>query len=408
MAHCTRRTFSIRTRTLSAALLILAGVAFADGVEYDLPVLPAEHKRMADPETGAELTFLTTHPAKDTNLYFHERSWLADESVILFNSGRAKGGLMGYIVRTGELIRLTTPRGPLGGATAAVNRRRLYAMRGREVLEVLLELMISNDPKRTASRAKANERTICTLPKGGHRTSLNENCNGTALAVGMSGADVGKTPVIYVIDVSNGKLRELCRIPDPPGYSGHVQWSRTNPNLLSFAGRPPQRLMVIDVRDGKPRCVYRAMKDELVTHESWWVNDRILFCGGTHPKPTEDAHVKVLNLATGEVRIIGAGAWWRGGTDETIAKVNWWHASGSVDGRWVAADNWHGDVMLFEGATTRPRLLTTGHRTYGHGEHPHVGWDRSGRAVVFTSHRLGNVDVCVARIPGSWQKRNPK
>ena len=52
---------------------------------------------MTDPQTGAELLFLTTAPENDANLYFHEYSWLADESVILFTSARTNGGLMGYV-----------------------------------------------------------------------------------------------------------------------------------------------------------------------------------------------------------------------------------------------------------------------------------------------------------------------
>ena len=79
-----------------------------------------------------------------------------------------------------------------------------------------------------------------------------------------------------------------------------------------------------------------------------------------------------------------------------------------IYGRWVAADNWHGDIMLFEGKTSRPRLLTAGHRTYGKGEHPHVGWDRAGRQVVFTSHLLGSPDVCVATVPEAWQDALPE
>ena len=113
--------------------------------------------------------------------------------------------------------------------------------------------------------------------------------------------------------------------------------------------------------------------------------------------------MKVLNITTGEVRIIGAGAWWPDGTPEQISKLNWWHAAGSDDGAGVVADNWHGDIMLFDAHTTRPRLLTGGHRTYGKGEHPHVGWDRKGEQVVFTSHRLGNPNVCVATIPAAWR-----
>ena len=64
--------------------------------------------------------------------------------------------------------------------------------------------------------------------------------------------------------------------------------------------------------------------------------------------------------------------------------------------------------MLVEGKTRRPRLLTAGHRTYGKGEHPHVGWDRAGRQVVFTSHLLGSPDVCVATVPEAWQDALPE
>ena len=384
-----------------AALLALSSASLAESAPYPLPVLPAEHKQVIDPKTGATLTFLTTSPAKDLNLYFHERSWLADESVILFNSNRDQGGLMGYITATGELLRFTTPRGGLSCATAAINDVGLYAIRnGKEAVELRLTLAVSDNPPEKSSTVTASERIICTLPSG-PGTSLNESCDGTKLAVGVSGGDDGSHAII-TIDIATGATREVCRIPDPPGYGGHVQWSRSNPNLLSFAGRP-QRLMVVDIRDGRPRNVYKTVGDEHVTHECWWVDDQLLFVGGVHPEPTEDSHVKVVDVATGTVRIIGAGAWWPGGTDEAIAKVNWWHPSGSVDGHWVAADNWHGDIMLFEGKTTRPRLLTEGNRTYGHGEHPHVGWDRTGDAVVFTSHKLGSPDVCIATIPATWR-----
>ena len=109
-----------------------------------------------------------------------------------------------------------------------------------------------------------------------------------------------------------------------------MQWSRTNPHLISFAGgRGPtkdcrrdrcllatspedyagrgQRLWVVDIREGVPRNVYLAEEGELVTHESWWVNDQILFCGGKSPTPAELSHVKALNIYSGEVRIAGRG-----------------------------------------------------------------------------------------------------
>jgi len=391
----------LKTMTVLIALITLAS-SIAAAIEYNIEVLPPEHKKITDPKTGVELTFLTTNPAKDNNLYFHDRSWLADGSVILFTSSRDGGGLMGYLVQTGELLKFTTRKGKLGGATAAVNGAGFYAIRDGEVLQLTLQIEPSDDLQAGPSKATLTERHICDIPKGASGTALNESCDAKYLSVGLTGGEVGDKPAIFIIDIASGEIRELCCPPDPPGYAYHVQWSHTNPNLLSYAGLK-QRLMIVDIRDGIPKNIYKARPNELVTHESWWVDDQMIFCGGLHPYPNEDAHVKVIDVKTGVVRIIGAGAWWPEAEPVDLAKRNWWHADGSDDGQWVVADNWHGDIMLFEASTTRPRLLTAGHRTYGKGDHPHPGFDRASKAVVFTSHMLGGENVCVAEIPENWR-----
>jgi len=390
-------------------VLITAMAPLADfGPPCELPVLPAEHKRTTDPETGAGLVFLTTDPAADNGLYFHERSWLADGSLILFTSSREDGGAMAYVVETGELVRLTTPHGPIGAVNAAKGRNSVFGRRGETIVELALTVNVSSNPAVSRSRVIAEERVIARLPGIRIHTPPSESCDERHLAVGAH-FDGGSGVVL--VDAVSGETRELFRLPDPPGYGGHVQWSRSNPNLLSFAGRP-ERLMVVDVRDGVPRSIYNQREGELVTHEHWWTadaggDDRMVFCGGLHPEPVEDAHVKEINVRTGVVRVIGTGAWWPDGEDEEVARRNFWHCAGSEDGRWVAADNWHGDITIFEGKTSRPRLLTVGHRTYGRGDHPHVGWDREGKQVVFTSHKLGSPDVCIATIPEAWQRANP-
>lgn len=392
--------------TMCTWIMLCAASALGQDL-YTAQVFPPEHKTLVDPQTGAALTFLTTAESVDTNLYFHDRSWLADGSLILFTSNRERGGLMGYVVETGELLTFTTDDGALGRATAALTGSRFYATRGNRVLDIEVTIRASENPEVKSSEVSIRERVICEIPAAAGSTALNESCDGKRLSIGLTSGDAGEKPVILIIDVASGAVRELYRFDDPDAYHVHVQWSRTDPNLLSYAGAP-QRLMVIDVREGIPKNPYQAWPEELVTHESWWVKDQMLFCGGIHPKPAEDSHVKVLDMRTGEVRIVGEGAWWPEGTDAEIAKRNWWHAAGSEDGRWVAADNWHGDVVLFEGRTTRPRWLTEGHRTYGQGEHPHVGWDRAGKQVIFTSHMLGPVNVCVATIPEAWQQALPE
>ncbi len=375
------------------------------GEEVALEVYPVEHRRMADPETGAELLFLTTNPAHDQNLYYEQRSWLADSSMILFNSSRENGGLMGYLTATGELVRLTTPSGGLGGATAAVHRNVVFAFRGSDIVEVSLRPEISDDPATTPSKVYADTRVLCTLAER-HRpnTSLTESADGTWLAFGAGGrvsnGDASEAMVI-VVDVTSGELREIYNAPGM-SFNGHVVFSRHNPQLLSF-GDSGSWITVLDARTGAKVWRHKMVEGEFCTHHCWWVGDTITYCGGYHPQPTEDADVKVIDIRTGENRIVGKGAWWPGATPSELAKWNWWHACGHEGGRWIAADNWHGDIGIFHAMTTRTYWLTRGHRTYGKGTHPEVGWDRRGEQVIFASHMLGNVDVCVATLPKAWQ-----
>lgn len=423
------RLFKVQTGLSVAVIVTFVCTTFGRGDSYPLEVLPPEHRRVTDSKTGAELLFLTTAPKKDMNLYFHEHSWLADESVILFTSSRTNGGLMGYVTATCELIRFHSPRGGFGGATAGAKGNSVLAVRGREIVEIKLAIRVAASHEGRSS-VTATERVLCVLPDGAPSTALNPSCDGKYAALGVTRfTNPTRGPTIYKVNLRSGALSEICRLPNPPGYGGHVQWSRTNPHLLSFAGRsregdiagpPPglagpedyagrgQRLWVVDIRKRVPRNLYLAAEGELVTHESWWVNDQILFCGAEQamPSPAVLSHVKVLDVHTGEVRIVGAGSGWPEASPSDVARLNWWHAAGSADGRWIAADNWHGDIMLFEGRTTRPRLLTSGHRTYGQGEHPHVGWDRKGEKVIFASHLLGDLNVCVAFIPKLWQNAN--
>jgi hypothetical protein len=391
-------------RTLSILFtLMLAQMASATPVTttWDAEVLPADHTMLIDSVTGAKLTFLTTK-TKSQSFYFHERSWLSDESMIVFRGHR---GLMGYITATGELVVLETPTGGVGGATCASKRPSIFAMRGNEALELTPDITVSPDPVRKRSTVKITARVIATLPYGGQ---LNGSWNDEYLSVG-NGA------TINTIRISDGEVREICRIKKPLKWGGHLQWSHTSSNLLTFVGGPgedfPHRIFLIDPKVGVYRPIYTQREGELVTHEAWWVDDQMVFCGATRPNGQDQSHVKVMDMKTGIVRIAGAGAWWPNATPSQLAERNWWHTAGSDDGRWVMADNWHGDIMLFEGTTTRPHMLTMGHRKYGSGLHPEPGWDRKGKKVIFSSHMVthvkNDVRVCVATIPDSMQKANP-
>ncbi len=68
------------------------------------------------------------------------------------------------------------------------------------------------------------------------------------------------------------------------------------------------------------------------------------------------------------------------------------------------ADNWHGHIGVTDERTSHMRLLTKNHRIYGGGEHPHVGWAPDSKSVEFTSHKLGNPNVCIAYLPEAWNE----
>ena len=387
---------------LMVLLLTVAAFGAVMADTYPLEVLPPEHKVVRDALTGAELLFATTHPAVDHNLYFHERSFLSDDSAVLFYSSRAKGGLMAYLFATGELVRITTPQGNIGGVTAAKEGNRVYGVRGREVVELTLKVEPSADAAHAPSRVTATERVIARVPEEMSTiTALNENSDGTLLAAGADWRDTGERG-IATINVQTGEVRRVCLV----NHSGHIQFSRESPYLISFAAGP-DRLAVVDVRDGKARTIYHQEPGELVTHECWWINDTLTFCGGQH---SGESHVKAIDPATGRVWIVGPGAWvpwikWdQGDGKDVLDRWNWWHAAGYEGGKWIVADNWYGDVVVFEAETTRLHRLTLGHRKYGGGTHPEPGWDRSGRRVVFTSQMLGQCDVCVVTIPDGWQE----
>ena len=398
----------LRTRQIVSTLSLLAAAipAGAGTVAgpFDLSVTPPEHKRMIDPQTGAELLFLATGPGEDRNLYCEQRSWLADSSMILFHLGRRNGGLTGYLTKTGELVRLTTPNGTFAGVTAARNRNSIFGVQNGKLVELSLEIHPSDQLLKTPSRVRGAERVICRLGPVYRSLSgaLTESCDGKYLSLATGG---GPEEVVHVliVNIETGAIREVRRVK-AADFHGHVMFSLTNSNLLSYKGEKDTVLEVVDLRTGG--TVFRQgfrPKVELATHHCWWVNDTITFCGGFHRGPNEDSDVKILNIYTGQIRIIGRGSWWPGGTPSELAAYNWWHAAGHESGRWVAADNWHGDIGLFHGRTTRTYILTNGHRTYGSGAHPHVGWDRKGQQVIFASHLLGGVHVCVATIPKQWQ-----
>jgi hypothetical protein len=398
--------------------VLSAGLAAADS--WQCQICPNESAETVDAETGATVLFVTTKESNDLNLYFHDRSWLADESMLVFTSDRdGKQEPFGYIEETREIARLAPGDGiDTQGWTAGKQTNSLYLISRHAVCEWQIRLSSEGPSREKKASVTVSERKICDLPPDVSPVSaLNENADATRLSLAFKYPNSERRDIV-LIEKNTGEMHPVATVEWPVS---HLQCSWTQPDLVMFArGGYPQgdrvplvseqeyattephaRIWLADLSGRPPWPLHFQCPGELVTHECWWVDNLLTFCGGYLP---EESHVKVADVRTGIIRILGAGSWWPNGTSAQLAKRNWWHASGSSTGAWVAADNWHGDIVLFDARTTRMCPLTFGHRTYGGGAHPHVGWAPQDDRVVFTSNKRGNPDVCIAYIPEKWRK----
>lgn len=404
---------------LCAALATLTLPACGEAKTYEAEVLPSERVIVKDEITGAELLFATQSSASDVNLYFHQCSWLPDESMLVFTSDRTgKREIFGYIEATGELVRLQrNVEKPVHYITASRHRNSLYLIQSKRVLEWQITIEPSSAPEKERSKVVVRERVVCKMPEDTKFSrGINESCDGKGLIVGLISDGPHESRIVW-IDLDGSTVKEIAAVDFS---ASHIQASWTRSDLVSFARHYAEgegdwaltmpedglraRMWLADLSDRPAWPIYPQVQGELVTHECWWVDDQITFCSGQFKDGhAEHAHVKVHDLKTGKTHIVGAGSWWEDPVPKETARVNWWHAAGSPDGRFVAGDNWHGDVVLFSAQTARVRGLTRNHRTYGKGSHPHMGWSPSSRKVVMGSDRFGNPDVCIVTVPGEWR-----
>ncbi len=391
-------------------LLILAMTSVLLSKDWDCIVLPSEQKVEIDQISGAKVLFITTNKKNDHNLYFHDRCWLPDKKMMLFYSERSgRNEIYGYLPKTGELVRLNGKNKENAGR-ALVSRFAdvIYVLKNNSIYQ--WNVRIEYSPKTTV---KIRERKICDIPaKNSFTGGINENADGTLLSYYYT---LNEQFYIAVVHIKSGISEIIARF-EPGIRVQHIQFSWNRPALISFARsygndtapmdpkEPPHaRIWFLNLQTKTPVPAFYQQPGELVTHECWWVNDQITFINGFRK---DEGNVSVLDIKTGERRIIGAGAWMAGVEAEQLAKYNWWHQSGSPDGRWLVSDNWHGIIAVFNANTTQKHILTTGHRIYGKGAHPHAGWDLNGNSVEFTSNKLGNPDVCIAYLPLKWLEEN--
>jgi hypothetical protein len=267
--------------------------------------------------------------------------------------------LLGYLAKTGEIIRFRPHNQPIAGyATVDYQTHDIYVIYNNTVFQWHFNIDLSQEPG-IPSKVTVQEHEITSAPENtSFLVGLTESADGKYLSNGLRYQNSERQDIV-AIDIESGEIKTL--LTHKKNVS-HIQFSKYNSNLLRFS-HYPHRMWFIDTRKpGKANKLHPQEPGELVTHEDWWVNDQMTFCGGYR---REQSHVKVVDIHTQVTRILGAGSWWKDGLPEELSKYNWWHASGAQNGRWVAADNWYGDIAIIDAKTSHLRWLTKGHRIYG-------------------------------------------
>ncbi|MFO7933488.1 MAG: hypothetical protein R6U78_05335 [Bacteroidales bacterium] len=110
---------------------------------------------------------------------------------------------------------------------------------------------------------------------------------------------------------------------------------------------------------------------------------------GTREKPTG---LGVVNVNTHEMMIEGQIPYGSG----------FWHVTGSYDGRFLAGDNFTGEIYLIDRHTHEMMLLSAGHKRTA-ADHPHPSFSPDGTRIVIQSAMLSaddrSMNICVIPLP---------
>lgn len=396
---------------ITSLILVLVGWEDSNNLNYTAfnkewkgRIYPSEHIVVNDTTSGAKLIYATTNSSNDHNLYFDYNCWFKDLSAMFFTSDRnGASELFAYIPKTGELI-CVSPENKEGNywlATVDFESHAVYVRDSKAIYKWNIDIVFNSDSTKVQN-VTVKERVIASAPDGTKFISgLTQSADMKLLSTSINYNNDLNHKEILSVDILSGKLKKLMSFQTDTAIT-HVQFNKYNQNYLRFSRDVPEnigvhRMWVVDIREpGKSKKIYLQEPQESVTHEDWWVDDQLTFLSGYQ---AGHYHVKAINIHDQKARIIGAGSLWKDGSPKELAEYNWWHASGSRDGKWVAADNWHGHIAIMDGRTSHLRLLTKNHRTYGKGAHPHVGWAPDSKSVEFTTNVRGNPDVCIAYLP---------
>ena len=357
---------------------------------------PSESRTSCDPQTGAEVRQITSHPSIHHHPFYYVPAYDDAMHRLIFVSHRTCAPqLFAEIRETGELVQLTD-RVDLNewSIHPSHDGKFVYFTAGTGGWRIDLE-SLKEEQLLEFGTADFREHGMVGAAMG--TTTLSRDDRWWAVPVKRGGA-----AQFFIVDTQSGRS-EIVLERDT---IGHPQFHPDDPTWLRYAGPYHSRIWVIRRDGSKNRLVYErdAAKKEWIVHETWRPGSmEILTANWPHG-------VIGINVESGKTR--------------QVCTFNAWHPMLNRDGTLMVADTKNPDtgLQLFDplddigeqqplcatNATNAGEHWNVGHCPYDDGPvdvyapqhtHPHPGFSPDGKRVVFTSDRTGHAQLYEVTIP---------
>jgi oligogalacturonide lyase len=381
---------------------------------------PSERSTSVDPATGATVIQWTTARCKNHQLYFTSFSVTADDHWLVFISDRdGHPNLYAIDRRDGAIHKLSRnehgllrsyvyPQGGLRGFSKVspcldTERNRIFYIRDDTVYFVNLD------------EEAVPEHRVCDLPAGWYGAYTHASPDGKTFCVPCTDprafggettqweqlgnvplrmAELGLKTRIYLIDVETGEARVTA---ETPFWVTHVQFDPAGSGRIVFnleghikgQGSPlPNRIWCLET-DGAFRPISDEPPGEWRSHENW----------------APDGGSIVYHGARNGRAFVAARTWEGELIHETsIEGIEFWHATGALDGRRMFVDRRDGMISLVDPRATENRVIDLCRHDTSYEDqdaHAHPLTTPSGRSIIFTSNRTGYCQVYEVQIPAA-------
>jgi oligogalacturonide lyase len=424
---------------MAAAALTVSGLQAQMGKRF-----PSERSYYVDPETGMNVTVLTSTAHNDRAPYQTDPMWTADNKHIIFRSSSRWGEprevtlpdgrkrIVGapqqiFFIEesTGEIIQ-ATDFDDLGGVYLARNTNKLFyfktAGEERTMCVMNLDSLLAHSRTGNIRPRSFYETEIGKFPASMGRAGgfcIDPTDEWAYISVGRdeTAADRRKAaqnaaanwvpradqPVQVAhayggIRKMNLKTGEVSVVVDTDFRVGHIQCSLFTPGEIVYCHETgcdaPQRMWFCTADGTVNKPLYAETALDWVTHETFASKDYVYFnVLGWQDRLRKQANgVFRINLRTDDVEDLGnveldadrSG----NGQGQPLTGRGFWHCNGSQDDRWAVGDTFAGSIWLIETATGKRTQLVSNTRMRP--DHAHPKFSPDSRRVLFQSGYLTN------------------